>query len=100
MSEDVAAKIDWRTHIKAWEESGLSQNAYCQRQQLRPNQFSYWKLKLLGQSSRESTAQNLIPVQLAQPSPSTLKVTLPNGILLEGDSPTELITLIQSLRRY
>lgn len=98
MPEQTPTKIDWRAHITAWQESALSQNAYCQQQQLRPNQFSYWKLKLLGRPPKASTSQNLIPVRLARSSPSTLKVTLPTGIVLEGGSPTELATLVESLR--
>ena len=65
MPENTPAKVDWRAHIKTWQESGISQNAYCQQQQLRPNQFSYWKLKLLGPSSKKSFNSNLVPVRLA-----------------------------------
>ncbi len=98
MPENTPAKVDWRAHIKTWQESGISQNAYCQQQQLRPNQFSYWKLKLLGPSSKKSFNSNLVPVRLAPFSPPTLKVTLPNGTLLEGGSPAELATLAELLR--
>ena len=38
----------WKTHIRAWKKSGLSQNEYCRRNTLRTNQFCYWKKKLSG----------------------------------------------------
>ncbi|WP_428635189.1 IS66 family insertion sequence element accessory protein TnpA, partial [Sedimenticola sp.] len=33
----------WAEHLQAWRESGLSQQAYCQQQGLKPHQFWYWK---------------------------------------------------------
>lgn len=38
----------WQAHIRAWNTSGFSQNEYCRRNKLRPNQFCYWKKKLIG----------------------------------------------------
>ena len=36
----------WTKHLEKWELSGLSQNEYCRRNSLRPNQFTYRKSKL------------------------------------------------------
>ena len=41
-----AKKRFWQVHIRAWSKSGLSQNEYCRRNGLRPNQFCYWKKKI------------------------------------------------------
>ena len=40
----------WNYHIKQWSESGMSQNAYCKQNDLRPNQFTYWKMKFKSQA--------------------------------------------------
>lgn len=37
--------IFWKTHIDQWTESGLSQIKYCHQNDLRPNKFTYWKVK-------------------------------------------------------
>lgn len=49
----------WKVHIRAWERSGLSQIEYCHRNNLRSNQFTYWKTKF----NREHSAPvNFVPV--------------------------------------
>lgn len=40
----------WRNHIQQWSESGLSQSAYCRKNNLRPNRFTYWKQKFKTQN--------------------------------------------------
>jgi len=35
----------WESHIKAWEESGLTQIEYCTRHELSRHRFTYWKSK-------------------------------------------------------
>jgi hypothetical protein len=35
----------WKTHIKTWKNSGLSQAEYCRRNDLKKTRFTYWKLK-------------------------------------------------------
>ena len=37
--------IFWKTHINQWGESCLSQREYCRQNDLRPNRFTYWKIK-------------------------------------------------------
>ncbi len=49
-----AKKRFWQTHMRAWKKSGLSQNEYCRRNKLRPNQFCYWKKKLIGSNKDTS----------------------------------------------
>lgn len=98
MQETISTNTDWPAHIKAWQGTGASQSAYCQQHQLRRNQFTYWKLKLLGSSSKVPSSSNLVPVRLAATSLCTLKVMLPNGLLLEGSPPAELAELAKLLR--
>ncbi len=36
----------WQSHIAAWQQSGLTQKAYCEQQELRYTTFGYWVRKL------------------------------------------------------
>ncbi len=74
----------WQAHVRAWGKSGLSQNDYCRQNQLKNNQFGYWKKKLREQSG---PAVSFIPVPVDKPlsaaagdNKSGLTVILKNGI--------------------
>jgi hypothetical protein len=41
----------WSNHVRAWQESGLSQAAYCRQQQIKSRKFLYWKKRILGNST-------------------------------------------------
>ncbi len=53
MAKDEAKWAYWEKHIKAWRLSGLSRNAYCQREGLKPTTFDYWR-PLIGLSHAEA----------------------------------------------
>lgn len=36
----------WQEHIQSWEQSGLSQEAYCKAQSLALSTFGYWRRKI------------------------------------------------------
>jgi len=36
----------WQEHIQCWEQSGLSQEAYCKAQALALSTFGYWRRKI------------------------------------------------------
>ncbi len=46
-------KRRWENHIEKWEASGLSQAAYCRKNNLRSRGFGYWKRKLEKQNLPE-----------------------------------------------
>ena len=87
-------KAVWIDHFNAHRNSGLSQQAYCEQQSLKSNQFWYWKNKIEGSTKtyRKTTRQNtsarqqgFVPVQISpQPSKQGLTISLPNGIVLSG----------------
>ncbi len=45
MELDVREKL-WLEHIKTWQSSGMTQDAYCQTNNLHPKTFSNWKRRL------------------------------------------------------
>jgi hypothetical protein len=75
----------WQHHIDAWQQTQLSQAQYCRYHQLDQSQFSYWKRKVLG-ASNTSTVSSLFTIAQVetQHTTSTLSVTLPNGVLIDG----------------
>lgn len=54
----------WRQHVRAWEQSGLSQKAYCEDQALCLSVFGYWKRKL---GFSEHAAPRFYPLAVAAP---------------------------------
>ena len=42
----VHSEATWRHHIDQWSDSGLSQSAYCEQQDLRLGAFCKWKSRL------------------------------------------------------
>lgn len=63
----LAKKRFWQAQVKSWEKSGLSQNEYCRRNQLRNTQFTYWKKKF----SREAAPpMSFVPVPMAAAEPA------------------------------
>ena len=52
----------WHAHIKAWEKSGLSQNEYCRRNQLKNNRLTYWKKKF---KTPTASPVNFVPVPVS-----------------------------------
>ena len=44
-------KEKWETHIKSWEESGLSQAKYCLQYRLNKDTFGKWKQRLQREAS-------------------------------------------------
>ena len=59
----------WARQVSAWRASGLSQQAYCAREGLRPSTFGWWRWRL--SASRPSAdprppAPRLVAVRLRQ----------------------------------
>lgn len=68
----------WQQHMDAWQRSGLSQKAYCEREALSVANFGYWRKRLAG----TTPAKKLIALGTTPVSPAT-RIHLPSGILIE-----------------
>ena len=88
----------WRSHIDAWQRSGLSQAAYCREHQLVKSRFTYWKNKLQKSHSSRTvqSGPGFVPVEIIDAEPSAFTVRLPNGVALEGVCEKNL-ALVQQL---
>jgi hypothetical protein len=71
----MALSAHWKTHINAWQSSGLSQAAYCRQHQLTYTSFSARLSEFRAEAKSASSAPPvLLPVHV-QPLPSS-KVNL------------------------
>jgi len=111
MTQDHAAELYpqpkrriWKAHIERWQQSGLSQVAYCREHRLTLHQFYYWKKKLV----QPDTDISFVPLDLSQHLPVVVKATslnlfTPSGYKIEvgqGFDPAtlkQLINTVQSL---
>jgi len=93
----------WKSHIEAWENSGLSQIEYCRKHDLVRCRFTYWKRKL----DKKSEPVTFVPVfkKMEQhPTPPnnqcSIKLIINRSYQIEigdGFSPDTLSTLLHTL---
>jgi len=94
----------WRHYINEWSGSGLTQNAYCRRNNLKPSQLTYWKNKFKRQNLPVEFVQ--VPqVKIATTTHSqfrdVLRLNVESGFQIEvpdGFSQTTLTQVLEVLR--
>lgn len=91
----------WGQHIQNWQKTELSQSAYCRDHGLNYHRFTYWRRKFANQSSpaRHSIQRSgFIPVKsCTSVDAQSLTATLPNGVLLQGITVSNLSVVKQLL---
>ena len=90
MAKDEAKWAYWTKQIKDWQASGLSRNAYCKREGLKPTTFDYWRPLIVSNLAEGKTLIQpvnhqditLVPVKVvASSSPDVTEEKTRNGIL-------------------
>lgn len=71
-------KLFWQQHIEGWQQSALSQKAYCRQHKLSFSSFGYWRTRL----NETTPGKKLIPVTLSR-SAGVVTIFLPAGIRME-----------------
>lgn len=66
----------WQHHIKTWQESNLSQTAYCASQDIKVHNLSYWRKRL-----KDTSANKLIAVKV--PALATVRLILGSKVIIE-----------------
>jgi hypothetical protein len=97
----------WRSHIGAWEKSGLSRAEYCRQNILSPHALGYWHKKY---NKPNSAGMTLVPVPIAgkqlhevkepQTRSAELKVEISNRfkiVVPDGFTAATLARLITTL---
>jgi hypothetical protein len=87
----------WYNHIEQWSQSGLSQAAYCRKNNLKIKSFTYFKSRL---NKKNLPVQFLqIPIEQLQ-APSFIKLNLGSSFQVEipdGFSQSTLTQVLQVL---
>lgn len=94
IGEPVGHQKFWQHHIQAWRKSGLSQRAYCRKNDLSEYRFSKWKNRLDKDNVTGCFVRVPLPIQLSVPiKHDVLHVYAPNGfrIDIENDFDSQLL---------
>jgi len=87
----------WQHHLEQWQQSGLSQRAYCREHHLKPHRFYYWRRRILKPQPKVSFLPVTLPVDNPR-QPQLVRILMPNGyaIELEGSAePQQLERLVK-----
>lgn len=103
---DKAKELFWRKAVARQVESGLSQNAFCERAGLNPNNFSWWKLEIKRREkekpAKEIAVQNqplFVPVANAQAGQQDAKATSAKPVA-EIDISTGTVKIFAGIDRH
>ena len=69
----------WQAHINRWQNTELTQNAYCLEHNLAKSSFSYWR-KRLSDAATDQPSSKFIPLKMAVAELVTLSVA---GVRIE-----------------
>jgi transposase-like protein len=89
--ERIKRQEEMLTLIEKWQESGKTQQAFCQEHDLTFTTFYYW-LKRYRRGIDESS---FLPLDIS--SGSNIEIRYPDGIILQLPAATKLSTLKQLL---
>lgn len=92
----------WKEHIDRWQQSGMSQVAYCRQYELKAHQLTYWKKRL----AQPDAGVAFVPLQFTRNLPvpvsrSPFHLLTPNGYKIEvapGFDPITLKQLIAAVK--
>ena len=109
MAKDEAKWAYWTKQVKDWRSSGLSRNAYCKREGLKPTTFDYWRPLIVSDQAEAKAVTppvsgndiTLVPVALAlgHPVGQPLKLKSPSGWEMNLPASIEPNWLIAILRQ-
>lgn len=102
MAESSKAQ-QWAKRIAAFEGSGVSRRAWCQRQGLNPNTLDYWRSRLRQTNVAATGAQAsaaLVPIVVAGNSAATasIEIALPSGTRVRATSEADPVWLSALVR--
>ncbi len=75
----------WGTHFAAWQTSGLSQRAYCERQGLSYSAFGYWRSRVKGAAPPPPPA--FVPVLVEPPGAEAEGAAAKGGLAAARSGP-------------
>lgn len=81
----------WRKHFESWQQSGLSQQQYCDQAGIKKSSFQYWRNKL---AAPVGGMENFVELKIKPRKPKPfVEIILPNNyrIRFSGDIQLEEI---------
>ena len=98
MNSNTSSKLEqfWTAHIDSWQDTDLTQRAYCQEHELQIHRFVYWKRKLSDANDQPLEVQGFVQVSPMITTSSSLSVQLPNHVRIEGIS-SDNVYLVKQL---
>jgi hypothetical protein len=77
------AREQWQEHQRLFRTSGLSQQEYCEQNNLNLGTFKWWRNQFLkAEPQKPGRTEGFIPLEAAGIEPVVLEIELPNGILI------------------
>lgn len=102
LSKRAINRQRWLEHIQAWEQSGLTQQAFCKQHHLGLASFQRWRrIFMMAETSNTSSSVTFLPVNVVEPGASSLAVLINDNLRLEisaGFDPTTLKQVIKVLQ--
>jgi transposase-like protein len=84
--------------LAAYEQSGLTQKAFAQREGIKFSTFTAWLLRYRQQGAAAAKPA-FTEVRLAEARPSwPVEIALPNGIVIRAQAPERVVELVGALR--
>jgi len=83
-------RSEWQTIMRSFGKSGLTVNAFCEREEISPSVFAAWKRKLGEAEVMEPgfvelappSTSSVVPAVPAVPSTGEFELSLPGGVVL------------------
>ena len=101
LTKREANRQRWFDRIETWKQSGLTQKAFCEQQQLGLGSFQRWRrIFLRGEKPEASSAVSFLPVNVTVDKASSLALLIDDQLRIEipaGFDPVTLKQVVQAL---
>lgn len=102
LTKREANRQRWFDRIETWKQSGLSQKAFCEQQQLGLGSFQRWRgIFMRGEKPEASSAVSFVPVNVTVDKASSLALLIDDQLRIEipaGFDPVTLKQVVQALQ--
>jgi len=101
LAKREANRQRWFDRIETWKQSGLTQKAFCEQQQLGLGSFQRWRgIFMRGEKPEASSAVSFVPVNVTVDKASSLALLIDDQLRIEipaGFDPVTLKQVVQAL---
>jgi len=101
LTKREANRQHWFDRIDTWKQSGLTQKAFCEQQQLGLGSFQRWRgIFMRGEKTGASSAVSFVPVNVTVDKASSLALLIDDQLRIEipaGFDPVTLKQVVQAL---